>query len=326
MPTNFSYYPPYGSALPGLQYNYIDDGDTSKYRFGFNTQERDDEIAGEGNSYTAEFWQYDGRLGKRFNVDPIFKEYESPYTALGNNPIWFVDVFGDDSTLYIRFNKGVSLTLKEKSSLMSNIVKSLGKAEMAKFKTYRYLNETMEENNDANLKLDYTDHLLEFELKNPNTISTIGDYASTTTYKDYWTKTTVYLDQFIINSSSNSKNYNFRLLGLVVAHEITHGFINKTLFYFNLKNTDIGLDNNGHTNGKINLLSSGTHHLSSEGVKSILKNPNCTNKPEEYNRSNILYLISWATKCKMNLNLPEKFFKDNHEWMINYLKINFNKW
>ncbi len=97
MPTKFSYYPPYGSALPGLQYNYADDRDTSKYRFGFNTQERDDEIAGEGNSYTAEFWQFNSRLGRRFNIDPVIKYFESGFGCFTNNPILFVDIKGNDT-------------------------------------------------------------------------------------------------------------------------------------------------------------------------------------------------------------------------------------
>jgi hypothetical protein len=40
------------------------------YRYGFNGQEKSDEIKGSGNSYTAEFWEYDPRLGRRWNMDP----------------------------------------------------------------------------------------------------------------------------------------------------------------------------------------------------------------------------------------------------------------
>jgi hypothetical protein len=90
------HYPPYGSALPGLQYNYADDRDTSKYRFGFNTQEAEEEIAGEGNIFTAEFWEYDARLGRRWNRDPIRKVWESPYACFLNNPIYIIDPFGLD--------------------------------------------------------------------------------------------------------------------------------------------------------------------------------------------------------------------------------------
>jgi RHS repeat-associated protein len=67
------------------------------YRFGFNGKEQDNEVAGEGNSYTAEFWQYDSRLGRRFNMDP--KGYKVPgtslYSVMFNNPIIFTDKDGD---------------------------------------------------------------------------------------------------------------------------------------------------------------------------------------------------------------------------------------
>jgi hypothetical protein len=57
----------------------------------------DDEILGEGNSYNAEYWQYDPRLGRRWNVDPVKKEYETPYACFGNNPLWSIDPTGADS-------------------------------------------------------------------------------------------------------------------------------------------------------------------------------------------------------------------------------------
>jgi hypothetical protein len=94
MPTRLSHYPPFGSSIQELQHAYYDAGDTSKYRFGFNTQERDDEIAGEGNVFSAEFWEYDARLGRRWNLDPIFRSWESGYSTFKNNPIYFSDIFG----------------------------------------------------------------------------------------------------------------------------------------------------------------------------------------------------------------------------------------
>lgn len=67
------------------------------YRYGFNGQEKDDEVAGKGNSYTAEFWQYDSRLGRRWNIDPVVKEFESPYATFANNPVSFRDPNGADT-------------------------------------------------------------------------------------------------------------------------------------------------------------------------------------------------------------------------------------
>jgi len=66
------------------------------YRYGFNSQEKDDEIYGTGNSYTAEYWQYDARLGRRWNVDPVVKPWESPYACFSNNPILISDIKGDN--------------------------------------------------------------------------------------------------------------------------------------------------------------------------------------------------------------------------------------
>lgn len=76
--------------------------DEKAYSYGFNGMERDDEISGSGNSYTAEFWQYDSRLGRRWNVDPVYKYHLSNYSVLGNNPIIMIDPQGDD---WYRHNK-----------------------------------------------------------------------------------------------------------------------------------------------------------------------------------------------------------------------------
>jgi hypothetical protein len=69
-----------------------------KYRYGFNGQEKSDEIKGAANSYTAEFWEYDPRIGRRWNVDPKTKDFESPYSGFANNPIWLRDENGADTT------------------------------------------------------------------------------------------------------------------------------------------------------------------------------------------------------------------------------------
>ena len=78
-------YYPFGMLMPGRN------GNSAEYRYGFNGQEKDDEVAGEGNSYTAEFWQYDSRVARRWNTDPVVKYHESPYAAFANNPILFRD-------------------------------------------------------------------------------------------------------------------------------------------------------------------------------------------------------------------------------------------
>jgi hypothetical protein len=66
------------------------------YRYGFNGMEKDDEIAGSGNSYTAEFWEYNPRIGRRWNIDPVVKPWESSYACFANNPTLYIDPRGND--------------------------------------------------------------------------------------------------------------------------------------------------------------------------------------------------------------------------------------
>ncbi len=87
-------YYPFGMAMPGRQFS------SNAYRYGFNGMEKDDEVAGEGNSYTAMFWQYDSRLGRRWNVDFVYKHSRSNYSTFSNNPIIFIDPNGDDDYYY----------------------------------------------------------------------------------------------------------------------------------------------------------------------------------------------------------------------------------
>jgi RHS repeat-associated protein len=66
------------------------------YRYGFNGQEKDDEIKGTGNSLDFTFRVYDSRLGKFLSVDPIGKNYphSSPYAFAENSPIQCIDLEG----------------------------------------------------------------------------------------------------------------------------------------------------------------------------------------------------------------------------------------
>ena len=66
------------------------------YNYGFNGQMKTNEIAGLGNHNSALYWEYDTRTGRRWNVDPVYKEFESPYSTFSNRPIQRSDVKGDD--------------------------------------------------------------------------------------------------------------------------------------------------------------------------------------------------------------------------------------
>jgi RHS repeat-associated protein len=76
----------YSKPVKGLQ------GFRVCYRFAFNGQEKDDEVF--IGAYTAEYWEYDSRLGRRWNIDPITYPWQSSYAVFNNNPILFVDPTG----------------------------------------------------------------------------------------------------------------------------------------------------------------------------------------------------------------------------------------
>lgn len=77
----------------GFQMNERSLGGSS--RFGFNTQEKTDEIAGKGNHNTALFWEYDTRTARRWNLDPVDQISISNYAVNRLNPMQFNDPLGD---------------------------------------------------------------------------------------------------------------------------------------------------------------------------------------------------------------------------------------
>jgi len=70
----------YGMQMPGRTAN------TSDYRYGFQNQEVDGEIKGEGNSVNYKYRMHDPRIGRFFAVDPLAPKYPkwSPYAFSGN--------------------------------------------------------------------------------------------------------------------------------------------------------------------------------------------------------------------------------------------------
>lgn len=84
-------YEPFGSLLPGRNYS------SANYRFGFNSQEKDDEIHGAtGTSYDFGERMQDPRVGRWLSLDPKAVDLASwsPYHFGLNNPIIFIDPDG----------------------------------------------------------------------------------------------------------------------------------------------------------------------------------------------------------------------------------------
>ncbi|RED45628.1 RHS repeat-associated protein [Seonamhaeicola aphaedonensis] len=64
-------------------------GSSDSYRYGFQGQEKDDEVKGEGNSLNYKYRMHDPRVGRFFAVDPLASIYpwNSPYSFSENRVI-----------------------------------------------------------------------------------------------------------------------------------------------------------------------------------------------------------------------------------------------
>jgi RHS repeat-associated protein len=98
-------YYPFGMMLPGR--NSSDDS----YRYGFQGQEMDDELKGEGNSVNYKYRMHDPRIGRFFAVDPLASKYPymTPYQFAGNKPIWSREIEGLESEVDVKAGVQISI-------------------------------------------------------------------------------------------------------------------------------------------------------------------------------------------------------------------------
>ncbi len=117
-------YYPYGSLQPG---RYSQTAVTSRY--GFQGQEKDNEIRGEGNSLNFKYRMHDARIGRFFALDPLSPEYphNSPYAFSENRAIHAIELEGleahdlnDGSTVYGPYTVE-TITEMEITSFQSNV-------------------------------------------------------------------------------------------------------------------------------------------------------------------------------------------------------------
>src|SRR5690554_3590240 len=94
---SYSDYYPYGMQMPGRN------GSTGDYRYGFQGQEMDDEVKGEGNSINYKYRMHDPRVGRFFAVDPLAPEYphNSPYAFSENMVIHCVELEGLEASIAV---------------------------------------------------------------------------------------------------------------------------------------------------------------------------------------------------------------------------------
>jgi RHS repeat-associated protein len=98
-------YYPFGMLQPGRHSN------TPSYRYGFQGQEMDDEVKGEGNSINYKYRMHDPRLGRFLSIDPLAPDYpwNSPYAFSENRLIDGVELEGLE---FVPSTEGDVITVK----------------------------------------------------------------------------------------------------------------------------------------------------------------------------------------------------------------------
>ncbi|MGZ5486578.1 MAG: RHS repeat domain-containing protein [Nitrososphaeraceae archaeon] len=115
----------------------------SRYRYGFNGKESDDEIKGGGNSYDFGERIFDPRIGRWLTPDPEHQFKLSPYLSFANNPILFTDPDGgwvpgvDD-------NGNIILTAEKGDNVKSLYAFFGGKDNAEKYLPTAYMNKNAE--------------------------------------------------------------------------------------------------------------------------------------------------------------------------------------
>lgn len=103
------------------------------YRYGFQGQEKDDEIKGEGNSVNYKFRMHDPRVGRFFAVDPLAAQYphNGPYNFSENRVLDGVELEGLEYAsiinVYTEGNKTPKIYLVWHNSEQNNEHGKLGK-------------------------------------------------------------------------------------------------------------------------------------------------------------------------------------------------------
>jgi RHS repeat-associated protein len=103
--------------------------DNRIYRYGFQGQERDDEIKGKGNSLNYTYRMHDPRLGRFFAVDPLFASF--PH----NSPFAFSEN---------RVVDGIELEGREYQTI-KHIINTKTKLEVRRESTYHYSDEEVDD-------------------------------------------------------------------------------------------------------------------------------------------------------------------------------------
>ncbi len=97
-------YTTFGAPLVDRQ--WYANNDSSGYRFGYQNQEKDDEVKGVGNIVSFSYRVHDARLGRFLSVDPLTRNYafNSPYAFSENSVIAYIELEGLEKIYFMATN------------------------------------------------------------------------------------------------------------------------------------------------------------------------------------------------------------------------------
>ncbi len=96
-----------------------------EYRYGFQGQEKDDEIKGNGNSINYKYRMHDPRVGRFFAIDPLTAKYPhySPYSFSGNKVIHRVELEGlEDAKFNMQIDWNTALKMAGEDATTEQVV------------------------------------------------------------------------------------------------------------------------------------------------------------------------------------------------------------
>jgi RHS repeat-associated protein len=129
-----THYYPFGLTMAGISSKALNNAPENKYKYNGIEQNNDFDL----NIYDAFYRNLDPQIGRWWQIDPKPNDSESPYAAMGNNPISHSDFLGDTLTpeqtkLFLVApsskdgdQKGV-ITNATKEEYQQNPIKALGK-------------------------------------------------------------------------------------------------------------------------------------------------------------------------------------------------------
>lgn len=156
-------------------------GSSDKYRYGFQGQEKDDELKGEGNSLNYKYRMHDPRVGRFFAVDPLSKEYPhyTPYSFSGNKVIHKNELEGLEETNLIIYNN-----LQDATALITAM--NEGDIERVLLEVNKSIRDGVAEQHKWQNVID--DDVLQVSVVGPDNSSTISLFRATSKHQSWLEK------------------------------------------------------------------------------------------------------------------------------------------